>query len=556
MSENASTNFIEEIVEADIASGKIKAPITRFPPEPNGYLHIGHAKAICTDFGIAKRYGGCCNLRMDDTNPSREDVEYVDSIQEDVRWLGWEWKNLYYASDYYQQIYDWAIYLIKQGKAFVCDLSQDQIREYRGTLTEPGKESPFRNRTVEENLDLFDRMNKGEFAEGSRVLRAKIDMAAPNLNLRDPVIYRIVNTPHHRTGTKWHVYPMYDFAHGQSDAIEGVTHSLCTLEFEDHRPLYNWFLENLPVPHKPRQIEFGRMNVTYTVMSKRKLLQLVKENHVNGWDDPRMPTICGLRRRGYTAQAIRDFVEKAGQSKRHQTMDLALLDFCLRQDLEGQALRRMAVIDPVKVVIDNFPEGAVEYYEGDNLQVKPELGKRKVALTKEIYIDRDDFTENPPKGFFRLAPGMEVRLRYACYITCTKVVKDASGNVTEIHANFDPESRGAATKDGRKVKGTIHWVSATVNTPLEIRLYENLFSKENPDDVPEGGSFLDNLNPNSLKIVRGYGEAELKSAVPGDHFQFERRGYFCIDKDSKPGVIVVNRTTTLKDPFGKKFANA
>jgi glutaminyl-tRNA synthetase len=556
MSENASKNFIEEIVEENIASGLIKTPVTRFPPEPNGYLHIGHAKAICTDFGVAKRYGGYCNLRMDDTNPSKEDVEYVDSIQEDVRWLGWEWKNLYYASDYYQQIYDWAVYLIKQGKAFVCDLSVDQIREYRGTLKEPGRASPFRERTPEENLDLFTRMNAGEFPEGSRVLRAKIDMSAPNLNLRDPVIYRIVNTPHHRTGTKWHVYPMYDFAHGQSDAIEGVTHSLCTLEFEDHRPLYNWFIENLPVPHKPRQIEFARLNITYTVMSKRKLLQLVKENRVNGWDDPRMPTICGLRRRGYTPESVREFAARAGLSKRPQTVDLALLDFCLRQDLEGKALRRMAVIDPVKVVIDNFPEGAVEYYEGDNLQVKPELGKRKVALTKEIYIDRDDFSENPPKGFFRLAPGAEVRLRYACYITCTNVLKDATGNVTEIHANFDPESRGAATPDGRKVKGTIHWVSATNNTPLEVRLYDTLFTKENPEDVPETGSFLDNINKDSLKIVRGYGEEELASAKPGDHFQFERRGYFSIDKDSKPGAIVVNRTTTLKDPFGKKFTNA
>ncbi len=553
MSDNASKNFIEEIVEENIASGLIKAPVTRFPPEPNGYLHMGHAKAICTDFGIAKRYGGYCNLRMDDTNPSKEDVEYVDSIQEDVRWLGWEWKNLYYASDYYQQIYDWAVYLVKEGKAFVCDLSPDQIREYRGTLTEPGRESPYRNRSVEENLNLFTRMNAGEFAEGSRVLRAKISMSAPNLNLRDPVIYRIVHTPHHRTGTKWHVYPMYDFAHGQSDAIEGITHSLCTLEFEDHRPLYNWFIENLPVPHKPRQIEFGRMNVTYTVMSKRKLLQLVKENHVNGWDDPRMPTICGLRRRGYTPEAIRAFVERAGQSKRHQTMDLALLDFCLRQDLEEKALRRMAVVDPLKVVIDNFPEGAVEYYEGDNLQAKPELGKRKVPLTREIWIDREDFCENPPKGFFRLAPGAEVRLRYACYITCTGVVKDAAGNVVELHAKFDPESRGAATPDGRKVKGTIHWVSATHNVPLEIRLYENLFSKENPDDVPEGHTFLENINPDSLKVMKSFGEEALGEAKPGDHFQFERKGYFCIDKESTPAALVVNRTTTLKDPFGRKF---
>jgi glutaminyl-tRNA synthetase len=554
MSENPNTNFIEEIVEENIASGLIKTPVTRFPPEPNGYLHIGHAKAICTDFGVAQRYGGYCNLRMDDTNPSKEDVEYVDSIQEDVRWLGWEWKNLYYASDYYQQIYDWAVYLIKQGKAFVCDLSPDDIRMTRGSLTEPGKPSPFRDRSVEENLDLFERMNKGEFPEGSRVLRAKIDMAAPNLNLRDPVIYRIVNTPHHRTGTTWHVYPMYDFAHGQSDAIEGVTHSLCTLEFEDHRPLYNWFIENLPVPHKPRQIEFARLNVTYTVMSKRKLLQLVKEHHVSGWDDPRMPTICGLRRRGFTPESVREFAARAGLSKRPQTVDLALLDFCLRQDLEGKALRRMAVTEPLKIVIDNFPEGTVEYYEGDNLQAKPELGKRKVPLTREVYIDRDDFSENPPKGFFRLAPGTEVRLRYACYITCTKVVKDEAGNIVELHANFDPESRGASTPDGRKVKGTIHWVSATINTPFEMHRYDTLFTKENPEDVPEGRSFLDNLNPYSLIVIKkAYGEPELANAKPGEHYQFERKGYYCVDKDSKPGAIVINRTTTLKDPFGKKF---
>jgi glutaminyl-tRNA synthetase len=553
MSDNESKNFIEEIVEENIASGLIKAPITRFPPEPNGYLHIGHAKAICTDFGIAKRYGGYCNLRMDDTNPSKEDVEYVDSIQEDVRWLGWEWKNLFYASDYYQQIYDWAVFLIKEGKAFVCDLSADEIRWHRGTLTEPGRESPFRNRSVAENLDLFDRMNKGEFPEGARVLRAKIDMAHPNLNMRDPVIYRIVHTPHHRTGTAWHVYPMYDFAHGYEDAIEGVTHSICTLEFEDHRPLYNWFIENLPVPHKPRQIEFARLNITNTVMSKRKLLQLVKDGHVKGWDDPRMPTICGLRRRGYTPESIREFVARAGQSKRPQTVDLALLDFCLRQDLEPKVMRRMTVIDPLKVTITNFPEGAVEYYDGENLASKPELGMRKVPLTREIFIERDDFCENPPKGFFRLAPGAEVRLRYTCYIRCTGVVKDAAGNVVELKATFDPESRGASTPDGRKVKGTIHWVSATMNTPVTVRLYDTLFTKENPDDVPEGASFLDNLNPDSLKVSQGFGEVALADAAIGDRFQFERKGFFCVDRDSQPGALVVNRTTTLKDPFGKKF---
>ncbi|MFA5257661.1 MAG: glutamine--tRNA ligase/YqeY domain fusion protein [Opitutales bacterium] len=555
MSDTASKNFIEEIVEENIASGLIKTPVTRFPPEPNGYLHIGHAKAICLDFGIAKDYGGTCHLRMDDTNPSKEDTEYVESIMEDVRWLGWNWgDHLYYASDYFQQIYEWAVYLIKQGKAFVCDHSADEVRQNRGTLTEPGVESPFRSRSVEENLDLFERMKNGEFAEGTRVLRAKIDMAHPNLNMRDPVLYRIVNASHHRTGDKWHVYPMYDFAHGQSDAIEGITHSLCTLEFEDHRPLYNWYIENLPVPHKPRQIEFARLNITYTVMSKRKLLQLVKEKHVSGWDDPRMPTICGLRRRGYTPAAIREFAARAGLSKRPQTVDLALLDFCLRQDLEESATRRMAVIDPLKVVITNFPE-ETEFYEGQNHPSKSEEGSRKVPLTKEIYIDRDDFMENPPKKFFRLFPGGEVRLRYACYITCTEVVKDADGNVTELRATFDPESRGATTPDNRKVKGTIHWVSATENTPLEIRLYDTLFSKENPDDVAEGGSFLDNINPDSLKVVRGYGEVDLAHAKPGEHFQFERRGYFCIDKESKPGAIVVNRTTTLRDVWGKRFGD-
>ncbi len=541
-------------MEENIASGLIKTPITRFPPEPNGYLHIGHAKAICLDFGIAKEYGGYCNLRMDDTNPTKEDVEYVDSIQEDVRWLGWEWKNLYYASDYYQQIYDWAIHLIREGKAFVCDLSADEIRWHRGTLTEPGKESPYRNRSAEENLDLFERMNKGEFAEGARVLRAKIDMAHPNLNLRDPVIYRIVHTPHHRTGNTWHVYPMYDFAHGQSDAIEGITHSLCTLEFEDHRPLYNWFIENLPVPHKPRQIEFARLNITYTVMSKRKLLQLVKDKHVSGWDDPRMPTICGLRRRGYTPESVREFVAKAGLSKRPQTVDLALLDFCLRQDLEEKATRRMVVLDPLKVVITNFPE-ETELYEGQNLPSDPARGSRMVPLTREIYIEREDFMENPPKKFFRLYPGGEVRLRYACYITCTEVIKDAEGNITELRATFDPLSRGATTPDNRKVKGTIHWVSATENTPLEVRLYDPLFSKENPDDVEEGKSFLDNLNPESLKVVTAYGENDLAHAQPGERFQFERKGYFCVDKDSRPGAVVINRTTTLRDVWGKRFGD-
>ena len=549
-----ASHFISEIVEEDIGSGKIQAPVTRFPPEPNGYLHIGHAKAICLDFGIAQQYGGHCNLRMDDTNPAKEETEYVESIKEDVRWLGWDWgDNMFYASDYFDQLYAWAQHLIREGKAYICELSADEIRETRGTLTEPGKESPSRDRPAGESLDLLERMKDGEFPAGRYVLRARIDMAHPNLNMRDPVLYRIVHQHHHRTGDKWHIYPMYDYAHGQSDAIEGVTHSLCTLEFEDHRPLYNWFIDNLPVPHRPRQIEFARLNLTYTVMSKRKLLQLVKEKRVNGWDDPRMPTIRGLRRRGYTPRSIREFAARAGISKRPQTVDLALLDFCLRQDLEENASRRMAVLDPLKVVITNFTEGAVEHYDGPKHPSKPEMGSRKVPLTREIYIEREDFMENPPKKFFRLAPGQEVRLRYACYITCTDVVKDAAGNVTELRATFDPDSRGGSTPDGRKVKGTIHWVSATENVPLEVRLYDRLFLKEDPEgDVPEGGSFLDHMNPDSLVVTRGYGEPALADAQVEDRFQFERKGYFCKDKESTAAAPVFNRTTTLKDTWGKQ----
>lgn len=548
----AVSDFITEIVEEDIASGKITAPVTRFPPEPNGFLHIGHVKAICLDFGIAKRYGGRCHLRMDDTNPTKENEDYVQAIQDDVRWLGWDWgEHLYFASDYFDQLYEWAIYLIREGKAYVDDLTMEEIREYRGTLTEPGKHSPYRDRGIEENLDLFERMKNGEFAQGSKVLRAKIDMAHPNVNMRDPVLYRIVHASHHRTGDKWHIYPMYDFAHGQSDAIEGITHSMCTLEFEDHRPLYDWFINNLPVPHKPRQIEFARLNLTYTVMSKRKLLQLVEGKYVSGWDDPRMPTISGLRRRGYTPESLREFVARAGNSKRPQTIDIALLDFCLRQDLEERALRRMAVLDPLKVVITNFPEGEVEWYEGPNHPSKEEMGSRKAPLTREIYIEREDFMEDPPKKYFRLAPGQEVRLRYACYITATDVVKDDAGNIIEVHATFDPESRGGSTPDNRKVKGTIHWVSATESVPVEVRVYDRLFKVEDPDKAPEGGSWLDNLNPDSLKIVQAYGEPALKDALEGDRFQFERKGYYCVDQDSTAEKLVFNQTTTLRDTWAK-----
>ncbi len=548
----AVSDFITEIVEEDIASGKITAPVTRFPPEPNGFLHIGHVKAICLDFGIAKRYGGRCHLRMDDTNPTKENEDYVQAIQDDVRWLGWDWgEHLYFASDYFDQLYEWAIYLIREGKAYVDDLTMEEIREYRGTLTEPGKHSPYRDRGIEENLDLFERMKNGEFAQGSKVLRAKIDMAHPNVNMRDPVLYRIVHASHHRTGDKWHIYPMYDFAHGQSDAIEGITHSMCTLEFEDHRPLYDWFINNLPVPHKPRQIEFARLNLTYTVMSKRKLLQLVEGKYVSGWDDPRMPTISGLRRRGYTPESLREFVARAGNSKRPQTIDIALLDFCLRQDLEERALRRMAVLDPLKVVITNFPEGEVEWYEGPNHPSKAEMGSRKAPLTREIYIEREDFMEDPPKKYFRLAPGQEVRLRYACYITATDVVKDDAGNIIEVHATFDPESRGGSTPDNRKVKGTIHWVSATESVPVEVRVYDRLFKVEDPDKAPEGGSWLDNLNPDSLKIVQAYGEPALKDALEGDRFQFERKGYYCVDQDSTAEKLVFNQTTTLRDTWAK-----
>jgi glutaminyl-tRNA synthetase len=552
--EPRSRNFIEEIIDAELAEGRHRQIVTRFPPEPNGYLHIGHAMSICLNYGLAQAYGGTFHLRFDDTNPSKEEHEYVESIKTDVAWLGADWKEqLFFASDYFSQLYEWACCLIRDGKAYVDDASAAEISQSRGTLTRPGIPSPCRERSVEENLELFKQMRAGKFQDGQKVLRAKIDMSSPNLNMRDPVLYRIAHVSHHRTGDAWCIYPMYDFAHGQSDAIEGITHSICTLEFEDHRPLYNWFIEHLPVPHRPRQIEFARLNLTYTVTSKRKLLQLVKEGHVNGWDDPRMPTISGIRRRGYTPEAIQDFVRRVGVAKRNKTIDLALLEFCLRQDLEGRALRRMAVLDPVKVVITNLSESACETYSGPNHPANPEMGSRDVVLTREIYIERADFMEDPPKKYFRLAPGREVRLRYACYITATDVVRDPDGNIVEIHATMDPESRGGSTPDGRKVKGTIHWVSASENVPFEARLYGNLFQTEDPDAVEEGHSFLDNLAETSLETVQAFGEPALRNANIDDRFQFERVGYFCVDPDTTPEQLVINRTVGLRDSWASQM---
>lgn len=553
MNEETPSNFIRTFIDEELASGVRDSVVTRFPPEPNGYLHIGHAFAIQISHGIATDYKGQFNLRFDDTNPAKEEDEYVQAIKKDLEWLGADWgENLFFASDYFDQLYDWAVFLIKEGLAYVDDLTPEEMRTYRGSLTEAGKDSPFRDRSVEENLEIFQQMRDGKFDEGQRVLRAKIDMAHPNLNLRDPVLYRILHAHHHRTGDKWKIYPSYDFTHGQSDAIEGITHSLCSLEFESHRPLYNWFLEKLPVPSKPRQIEFARLNVEYILTSKRKLLQLVNEGHVRGWDDPRMPTVSGFRRLGYTASALNEFCQRAGVAKRERVNEYSLLEYCLRQDLEESAHRRMAVLNPIKVVIENFPEGETEWYEGPNHPGNPELGTRKVALTKEIFIEREDFMEEPPKKFFRLGPGREVRLRYACYITCTDFVKDDSGNITEIRATFDPESRGGSTPDGRRVKGTIHWVSTTKNTPLEVRVYEPLFTKPNPEDVEEGQTFVDNLNPNSESVLAAYGETELSGVKPGERFQFERKGYFAVDPDSNAERIVFNRSTGLRDSWGKK----
>ena len=553
MTEETSSNFIRDIIDEYKAAKPNQEIVTRFPPEPNGYLHIGHAFAIQVSYGIARDYNGQFNLRFDDTNPAKEESEYVDAIKEDVKWLGADWgDNLFFASDYFDQLYDWALHLIREGLAYVDDQSPEEMRKGRGSLIEPGENSPFRDRTVEENLDFFQRMKDGEFDEGNRVLRAKIDMGNPNLNLRDPVLYRILHANHHRTGDKWKIYPSYDFTHGQSDAIEGITHSLCSLEFEFHRPLYNWFLKNLPVPSKPRQIEFARLNVEHIVTSKRKLLQLVSEGHVRGWDDPRMPTVSGFRRRGYTPESLNEFCRRAGVAKRERVNEYALLEYCIRQDLEERAYRRMAVLNPVKVIIENFPENDTEYFDGPNHPAKPELGMRSVPLTREIYIEREDFMEDPPKKFFRLGPGREVRLRYACYITCTGFTKDEEGEIQEIHATFDPESRGGSTPDGRKVKGTIHWVSATENRSLEVRNYEQLFTKNNPEDVEEGQTFIDNLNQNSESIITAFGEPELGKATIGERFQFERKGYYAVDPDTQSDQLVLNCTVGLRDSWGKK----
>jgi glutaminyl-tRNA synthetase len=545
-------DFIREIITADNASGKHGGRVsTRFPPEPNGYLHIGHAKSICLNFGIARDFAGACNLRFDDTNPVTEDVEYVESIQEDVRWVGFSWDDrLYYASDYFEQLYSCAETLIRDGKAYVDDLSADEIREYRGTLREPGRESPHRNRTVDENLDLFRRMRAGEFPDGSRVLRARIDMASPNLNMRDPVLYRIRRAHHHRTGDAWCIYPMYDYAHPISDALERITHSICTLEFEDHRPLYDWLVQNLPLPGTPQQIEFARLNLTYTVMSKRKLLQLVTEKHVSGWDDPRMPTISGLRRRGYTPEAIRRFCDEIGVAKRENVVDVGLLEFCVREDLNKRAPRAMGVLRPLRVVLENYPEDRVEQMDVVNNPEDPAAGTRQVPFSRVLYIEQDDFMLDPPKKFFRLSPGREVRLRNAYLITCTDVVKNAAGEVIELRCTYDPATRGGDAPDGRKVKATLHWVSAAHAIDAEVRLYDRLFTVESPGSGDS--DFLAQLNPRSLEALRGSKlEPSLAAPAPGARYQFERLGYFCVDPDSKPGAPVFNRTVTLKDTWAK-----
>ncbi len=546
------SNFIRDIVIADIESNKFEGRVqTRFPPEPNGYLHIGHAKAICLDFGLADEFGGHTNLRFDDTNPEKEETEYVDAIQQDVKWLGYKWDGLFYASDYFDQLYEWALKLIKDGKAYVDDLSADEIRKHRGTLTEPGKNSPFRDRPVEENLNLFERMRAGEFPDGSRVLRAKIDMASPNFNMRDPVMYRILHAHHHRTGDKWPIYPMYDFAHGQSDSLEKVTHSMCSLEFADHQPLYNWFIEQLGI-FPSKQIEFDRLSLTYTMMSKRKLRLLVEQRHVTGWDDPRMPTLSGLRRRGYSPEAIRSFVNAAGVSRTNGVVELAMLEHFVREDLNKRAPRVMAVLRPLKVVIDNYPENQPEEMDAVNNPEDESAGKRKVPFSRELYIEQDDFREVPPKGYYRLSPGREVRLRYGYFITCTGVVKNEKGEVIEVHCAYDPATRGGNAPDGRKVKSTIHWVSAVHAIDAEVHIYENLFTKENPDDVEDGKDFLSNLNPNSLEIVTDAKlEPSLVNATAGNRYQFERLGYFCVDPDTMPGKLVFNRTVALKDTWAK-----
>lgn len=541
-------NFIEQIIEEDIQNRKNDAKVhTRFPPEPNGYLHIGHAKSICLNFGMAKKYNGLCNLRFDDTNPVKEDTEYVDSIREDINWLGFQWAEEHYASDYFDQLYAWAEQLINEGLAYVDDQTQEEISKGRGVPTAPGVESPYRNRTVEENLDLFRRMRAGEFPDGSRVLRAKIDMASPNMHFRDPIMYRILHATHHRTGDKWCIYPMYDFAHGQSDSIEGITHSICTLEFEVHRPLYDWFCEALRI-HHPQQIEFARLNLNYTIMSKRKLLQLVKENYVNGWDDPRMPTICGLRRRGYTPAAIRNFAETVGVAKRDNIIDVSLLEFCAREDLNKTAIRTMAVLDPVKLIIDNYPDGQVEEMDAVNNPEDPEAGTRKVPFSKELWIERADFRENADKKFYRLTIDREVRLKYAYIIKCTHVVKDDAGNITEIHCTYDPMTKSGMPESNRKVKATIHWASVKHAKKAEIRLFDRLFSVPDPDNCEEGQTFLDHLNPNSLIVQEGWIEPSLtlEKAMAIKHFQFERLGYFYADPDSTEEKLVFNKTVSLK----------
>ena len=564
MEENLSLNFLEEIIEQGLREGTYKSILTRFPPEPNGYLHIGHAKSICLNFGLAKKYGGKTNLRFDDTNPVKEDTEYVDSIQQDIRWLGFEWAGVHYASDYFDQLYEWAVVLIKKGLAYVDDQTQEEIRLGRGTVTEPGKNSPYRDRTVEENLDLFERMKNGEFEDGSKVLRAKIDMAHPNMQFRDPIMYRILHADHHRTGSKWCIYPMYDYAHGQSDSIEHITHSICTLEFDIHRPLYDWFIQQLDI-FPSHQYEFARLNINYTVMSKRKLLQLVKEHYVSGWDDPRMPTICGFRRRGYTPESIRNFCEDIGVAKRDNIIDYVRLENSLRDHLNKVAPRRMAVLNPVKLVIDNYPEGQTEMLSAINNPENEADGTRQVPFSRELYIEREDFMEEAPKKYFRLSLGREVRLRYAYFVTAQSVEKDADGNITCIHCTYDPATRGGDAPDGRKVKGTLHWVSAPHAIDAEVRMFDRLFATEAPDEAPEGKTFLDNLNPNSLQVLQ---HCKLEPALAEAHmttndkgieepmrFQFERMGYFCTDRDSTPDHLVFNRSCSLKDTWAKIMTN-
>lgn len=548
-----SLNFIEEIIEDDLKNNKNESRVhTRFPPEPNGYLHIGHAKSICLNFGLGKKYNGKTNLRFDDTNPVKEDVEYVDSIMEDVKWLGFDWEDrLFYASDYFEQLYEYAVILIRKGLAFVCDMTAEEISETRGTPTRPGKESPYRNRTIEGNLDIFSRMRAGEFPDGTKVLRAKIDMSSPNMHMRDPVLYRILHSPHHRTGDKWCIYPMYDFAHGQSDSIERITHSICTLEFEVHRPLYDWFIHEIGI-YAPRQIEFARLNLSYTIMSKRKLLELVQQKLVNGWDDPRMPTICGLRRRGYTPESIRNFADTIGVAKRDNIIDVSLLEFCIREDLNKKANRLMAVLNPLKVIIDNYPEDLVEEMETVNNPEDESKGKRKVPFSKEIYIERDDFMEDPPKKFFRLSPGNEVRLRSAYIIKCESVQKDpVTGEIKALHCTYDPLTKSGMSESSRKVKGTLHWVSVKHAIQAEVRMYDRLFVREDPEAGEEGKDYKDYLNPDSLKTITGFIEPSSANVNPGEHFQFERIGYFSVDKDSMENHLVFNRTVTLKDSWAK-----